>query len=152
MKTIQTGMSYKKKHQGKQTNAALKIIKRENIYPVVAPAMGLFLPQALLPNIRLQSAQLPGHGLNPLPEDEIIPFSGVSKSGAGSIIHAGGAGRSVLGAAGVKLQPLTTNGNITLKLINIVLGICQLLRVSRIKRRNVALASLHILNVIFSQF
>ncbi|CCJ79553.1 hypothetical protein BN134_257 [Cronobacter dublinensis 1210] len=58
-----------------------------------------------------------------LSEFEIIPFSGVSKSGAGAIIHAGGAGRSVRGAGGVKLQPLTASSHIALKLSNIFLSI-----------------------------
>ncbi|CCJ93167.1 hypothetical protein BN131_840 [Cronobacter malonaticus 681] len=56
-------------------------------------------------------------------EYEIIPFSGVIKSGAGAIIHAGGAGRSVRGAGGVKLQPLTASSHIALKLSNIFLSI-----------------------------
>ncbi|MCJ4814981.1 hypothetical protein LNT74_11455 [Klebsiella pneumoniae] len=47
-----------------------------------------------------------------------MPLSGVSKSGAGSIAHAAGAGRSARGTSGVELQPTLTRSNITLKLID----------------------------------
>lgn len=39
-----------------------------------------------------------------LSESEKIPLSGVSKSGGGRIIHAGGAGGGLLRAGGVELQ------------------------------------------------
>gem|GEM_PF-3094512 len=73
----------------------------------------------------------------------MIPFSGVSKSGASSIIHAGGTGRSVHWTSGGDLQPLTAENNITLKLINIFLGISQLLRVFR---SDVALTRMHVVD------
>lgn len=86
---------------------------------------GLF--KTLLTHVGLQACQLFGDGFDSLSEGEIIPFSGVSKSGAGAIIHAGGGGRSVRGTCSVELQPLTASSH-------------------------VALRALHILNVIFSQF
>ncbi|AKE96472.1 hypothetical protein CSK29544_03525 [Cronobacter sakazakii] len=107
--------------------------------------------KALFANISLQSAQLPGHGLDALPEGEIIPFSGVSKSGAGPIIHAGGAGRSVRGAGCVELQPTLASSNIALKLIDSALSICKLLCVLGVERCDIALASLHVFDSIFSQ-
>jgi hypothetical protein len=51
-----------------------------------------------------------------LSEGEIIPFSGVNKSGAGSIAHAAGAGLSIRGTSCVDLQPPLTRSNITFKL------------------------------------
>lgn len=56
------------------------------------------LIKALSIDIVLQIANLLRHCDNSLSECEIIPLSGVSKSGAGSIAHAAGAGRSARGA------------------------------------------------------
>lgn len=84
-------------------------------------------------------------GFDSISESEIIPFSGVSKSGAGSIIHAGGSGG--FGhwlAGGVETQPLITSSDITLKFINSSLGTCQFSCVFRIKRSDTALAYLHV--------
>ncbi|EYZ28881.1 hypothetical protein BW96_15670 [Escherichia coli O157:H7 str. 07-3391] len=55
------------------------------------------------------------HSDQPLSEGEIIPFSGVCQSGAGCIIHAGGAGGFTHGTwtGGVDPQALTTSGNIS---------------------------------------
>ena len=50
----------------------------------------------LLINILLGSFQLFLHSDQPLSEGEIIPFSGVSQSGGGCIIHAGGEGSFAL--------------------------------------------------------
>ncbi|HAH0670929.1 TPA: hypothetical protein GF917_13950 [Escherichia coli] len=58
-----------------------------------------------------------------LSEDEIIPFSGVSKSGAGSIAQAAGDGRSVRGTSGVEVQPTLASANTTLQIIKLLFGI-----------------------------
>ncbi|CRY06168.1 Uncharacterised protein [Yersinia enterocolitica] len=53
---------------------------------------GILLSQAHVIDIRLQAVYLAGCNSDSLSETEIIPFSGVSKSGAGIISGAGGAG------------------------------------------------------------
>lgn len=53
---------------------------------------GILLSQAHVSDIRLQAVYLAGCNSDSLAETEIIPFSGVSKSGAGIIRVAGGAG------------------------------------------------------------
>jgi hypothetical protein len=69
--------------------------------------------QTLLLNISLKSGNHFIAGFDSTSEGEIIPLSGVSKSGAGAIIQAGGAGRFVGVRAGcVELQPLTASKNI----------------------------------------
>ena len=57
----------------------------------------------------LQSGNHLSAGFDSTSEGEIIPFSGVSKSGAGNIIHAGGAGGGLLFTGGVELQPLAAS-------------------------------------------
>ncbi|UBM21068.1 hypothetical protein LBF07_04620 [Enterobacter cloacae complex sp. ECL352] len=52
-----------------------------------------------------------------------MPFSGLSKSGGGSIIHAGGAGRSVRGTFCVDAQPTLTIANTTLQIIKLLFRI-----------------------------
>lgn len=47
----------------------------------------------------------------------MIPLSGVTKSGAGYIIHAGGAGGGLLRTGGVELQPAPANSNIIMQSI-----------------------------------
>lgn len=96
--------------------------------PVVSESV-----KALLPDVILKSAYLLSGCFDALSEGVIIPLSGVSKSGAGSSIHAGGAG-SVMrwhgcGTADVELQLLTAIDNITLKNINLVFRISKFLRV-----------------------
>lgn len=49
-----------------------------------------------------------------------MPLSGVIKSGAGCIIHAGGAGRGSV-AGGGELQPTFTSSDITTKLADALL-------------------------------
>lgn len=63
------------------------------------------LLQTLRMDIVLKITNLLRHCDDSLSEGEIIPFSGVSKSGAGSIAHAAGAGRSIRGTSGVDVQP-----------------------------------------------
>ena len=53
----------------------------------------IFLFQALIFDVFLQIADLLRYFGDSLSEGEIIPLSRVSKSGAGSIVHAAGAGR-----------------------------------------------------------
>lgn len=77
-------------------------------------------------------------------ETPIIPLSGVSKSGAGSIAHAAGAGRTVRGTFCVELQPALARSNITLKLIDSSFSICQHSCVFGIQRSDIALAGLHV--------
>lgn len=67
---------------------------------------------ALLINVPLQIVHLIRHCDDLLSEGEIIPFSGVIKSGAGSIAHAAGAGRSVLSTGGIERQPMFAIKNI----------------------------------------
>ncbi|EKI94544.1 hypothetical protein ECEC1850_3574, partial [Escherichia coli EC1850] len=57
------------------------------------------------------------HSDQPLSEGEIIPFSGVCQSGAGCIIHAGGAGGFTHGTwtGGVDPQAAVTSGNVSAK-------------------------------------
>lgn len=52
----------------------------------------LLLPQALLSDVLLQAGYLLAGELDSTSESEISLFSGVIRSGAGCIIHAGGAG------------------------------------------------------------
>lgn len=68
-------------------------------------ALSSFLFYALFFDVFLQIANLLRHCDDSFSKGEIISFSGVSKSGAGSIAHAAGAGRSVRGAVGVDVQP-----------------------------------------------
>lgn len=56
-------------------------------------------------------------GFYSVSEDKIIPLSGVSKSGAGCIIHAGGDGGATLWACGVDTQPALAIANTLLKII-----------------------------------
>ena len=74
----------------------------------------IFLFQTLIFDVVLQISDLLRHCDDSLSEGEIIPFSGVSKSGAGSIAHAAGAGRSVRGTSGVDVQPTLAIANATL--------------------------------------
>ncbi|CCJ94808.1 hypothetical protein BN131_2481 [Cronobacter malonaticus 681] len=78
-------------------------------------------------------------------------MSGVCKSGGGSIAQAAGAGRSVRSAGCVELQPTLASSNIALKLIDSALSICKLLCVLGVERCDIALASLHICDSVFSQ-
>ncbi|MCD9416177.1 hypothetical protein L5467_17180 [Klebsiella pneumoniae] len=87
---------------------------------------------------------MPGDGDDSLSEGEIIPFSGVSKSGTGSIAHAAGAGRSARGASGVELQPTLARSNITFKLIDSGFSICQFSGVFGIQCSNISLPSCHV--------
>ena len=48
--------------------------------------------QTLLSDVLLQTGYLLSDELDSTSESEIIPFSGLSRSGAGCIIHAAGAG------------------------------------------------------------
>lgn len=57
--------------------------------PVYAEAS---LSEALLSDVVLQVVNLTGHCFDSLSESEIIPFSGVSRSGGGSIAQAAGCG------------------------------------------------------------
>ena len=73
--------------------------------------------QALIADIFLCPFQLLLHRHQPLSEGEIIPFSGVCQSGAGCIIHAGGAGGFTHGTwtGGVDTQAAATSGNVSAK-------------------------------------
>ena len=79
----------------------------------------LALFQALLSDVVLQIADLLRHCDDSISESEIIPFSGVSKSGTGSIAQATGAGRSVRGTSGVEVQPTLTSANATLQIFKL---------------------------------
>ena len=104
----------------------------------------IFLFQALILDVFLQIAELLRYCGDSLSEGEIIPLSGVSKSGAGSIAHAAGAGRSARWTSGVELQPTLASNNIALKLIDSGFSICQFSRVFGTKCSNVALAHFHV--------
>ena len=82
-------------------------------------ALTSFLFHALFFDVLLQIADLLRHCDDSLSEGKIIPFSGVSKSGAGSIAHAAGAGRSVRGTYGVDVQPTLTRVNATLQIFKL---------------------------------
>lgn len=103
--------------------------------------------QTLITHIRLQAGQLFGDGDDSLSEGEIIPFSGVSKSGAGCIIQAGGAGRSVRWTSGVDVQPTLTRANATLQIFKLRFRIGQFLRVFSIQRSDISLSGLHVFDV-----
>lgn len=79
--------------------------------------------QALRVDVVLQIVDLLRHCDDSLSKGEIIPFSGVSKSGAGSIAHAAGAGLSVRGASGVDEQPALARANATLQIIKLLFRI-----------------------------
>ncbi|MCY4765244.1 hypothetical protein LB103_13625 [Klebsiella aerogenes] len=72
-----------------------------------------------------------------------MPFSGVSKSGGGSIIHAGGSG-GVTFAGCVELQPTLASSNIVLKLIDSFLSIGKFLCVFGIQCSNITLPCCHV--------
>jgi len=59
----------------------------------------------LLSDVLLQTDYLLSGNFDSLSEGEIIPLSGVSKSGAGRIIRTGGAGAALLRTGDVELQP-----------------------------------------------
>ncbi|CUZ29714.1 Uncharacterised protein [Serratia marcescens] len=80
--------------------------------------------QTNLSYIVLQTNYLASGGFDSLSETEIIPFSGVSKSGAGCISHAGGAGGW---ARGGELQLASASVNSALQNIDLILGIIQFL-------------------------
>lgn len=111
--------------------------------------------QALCSDVVLHAQNHFVAGFDTLPESEIIPLSGVSKSGASCIIHAGGAGGFTGwhgGTTGVELQPLTASGNNALKVNDVPLSACQLLLgIFRIYRSHIALRVPHIHNSIFIQ-
>ena len=100
--------------------------------------------QALRVDVFLQIFDLLRHCDNSLSEGEIIPLSGVCKSGAGSIAHAAGAGRSVRGTFCVDAQPTLAITNATLQIIKLLFRICKFLRVFGIQSSNISLAYLHI--------
>lgn len=79
--------------------------------------------QALLFDVFLQIADLLRHCDDSLSKGEIIPLSGVCKSGAGSIAQAAGAGRSVWGTPGVDAQPTLAITNATLQIIELLFRI-----------------------------
>lgn len=137
-------LNLKKYKKENKTNTDINTVTRRN-----SPASLSF--QTLIADVLLKSIELAGDGLYSLPEGEIIPLSGVSKSGAGAIIQAGGAGRCVLSTGCVEAQPLIASSNITFKLINLTLSICQFSRIFLIECRDVALARLHVFNGVFSQ-
>ena len=83
------------------------------------------LSQADPLDVILQSGDLLVGYFDSLSEGEIIPLSGVSKSGACCIIHAGGAGGW---ACGGELQLASASGNITLQISNLAFRIFKLLR------------------------
>lgn len=74
---------------------------------------------ALLFDVVLPIADLFRHCDDSLSEGEIIPHSGVSKSGAGSIDQAAGAGRSVRGTSCIDVQPTLARANATLHIFKL---------------------------------
>ena len=106
--------------------------------------MSCNLLKALFSYVILQIVYLLRHCDDSLSEGEIIPFSGVSKSGAGSIAQAAGAGRSVRGTSGVDVQPTLAIANTTLQIIKLLFRIGQFLRVFGIQCSEITLAGLHV--------
>ena len=105
--------------------------------------MGLRL--AVQPDIRLQPADLLLRQDNSPSEGEIIPLSGVSKSGAGRIIQSDGGGVSSgrqVGADGVELQPLTVSINTMLQSINFLQGMRKFLSSCMVNAGQLSLALL----------
>lgn len=80
--------------------------------------------QTNLSYVILKASYLAAGGFDSLSETEIIPLSGVSKSGAGCISHAGGAGGW---ARGGELQLASASVNSTLQSIDLIFGIVQFL-------------------------
>lgn len=105
------------------------------------PELTGWLFQALLTDVLLQSGQLLCDGFDSLPESEIIPFSGVSKSGAGCIIQAGGGGGLL---DNVDAQPALASSNTALQISQLAFSICEFSGVFGIKRSNITLPYLHI--------
>jgi|GEM_PF-2730833 len=103
-----------------------------------------YLFQVLRVDVVLQIADLLRHCDDSLSEGEIIPFSGVSKSGAGSIALAAGAGRSVRGTFCVELQPLTASNDIAMQTLNVFFRISQFSGVFGIQCSDITLAGLHV--------
>lgn len=102
------------------------------------------LVKTLLSDEVLEIANLLRHCNDSPSEGEIIPLRGVSKSGAGSIAHAAGAGRSVRGTVSVELQPLMASNDIAMQALNSFFSISQFSGVFGIQRSDIALAGLHI--------
>ncbi|UIW10338.1 protein of unknown function DUF5971 [Flyfo siphovirus Tbat2_3] len=109
------------------------------------------LIKALLPNVVLQVVHLLCDGVDSISETEIIPFSVVIKSGAGSIAQAAGSGGFTLGAGGVETQPTLASSNVITKSFDSGFGICQFSGVFGVKGGGVALAYLHIRNSLRGQ-
>ena len=87
--------------------------------------MVIIRPDTLLTNIALQPHDLFITEFNQFPETEIILLSGVSKSGAVCIIHAGGCGGLTHRVAGCgELQPVSAIRNSRLQFINSPFCIC----------------------------
>ena len=82
-----------------------------------------YLFQALRVDVFLQISDLIRYCDDSLSEGEIIPLSGVCKSGAGSIAQAAGAGRSGRGTLGVDAQPTLAIANATLQIIKLLFRI-----------------------------
>ena len=68
----------------------------------------------MLSDVLLQTDYLLSGNFDSLSEGEIITLSSATKSGAGCIIHAGGAGGGLLRTGGVELLPAPANSNIIL--------------------------------------
>ena len=109
------------------------------------------LLKALLFYVVLQIADLFRYCNDSLSECEIIPFSGVSKSGAGSIAQAAGVGRSVRGTICVELQPLTASNDIAMQALNSFFSISQFSGVFGVQRSDIALAGLHVFDGVVCQ-
>jgi hypothetical protein len=77
----------------------------------------------LFPNVLLQAGYLLSGNFDSTSESEIIAFKGVIRSGAGSIIHAGGAGGFCPVTFDVELQPALASSNIIVQLVNSCLSI-----------------------------
>lgn len=99
---------------------------------------------ALLSNVLLQCSYLLSGNFHSLSKGEISALSGISKSDAGCIIHAGGSGGRLFCTGRVELQPAFTNSNIITKLIDSGFSIGQFLCVFLIKCRYIALPRLHV--------
>jgi hypothetical protein len=86
-----------------------------------------------------------GDGFDSLSEGKIIPFSGVSKSGAGCIIHAGAPAVPFAGHFALTRNPLTS-ANATLQIFKLLFSICEFSGVFRIERCDITLAHCHIVD------
>jgi hypothetical protein len=94
----------------------------------------------------LQARQLFGDGFDSLSKGEIIPFSGVSKSGAGASSMPGALAVPFVGHLALTVQPTLTSANAMLQIFKLFFSICKFSGVFCIKRGDITLTYCYIVN------